>query len=158
MIAEELVRNLVRSDAIEVGPELIPEAELDVQAVLKMYLRTDRDMTTRARELAESGRGSFSSIKKRLAFEANFKLGDEGVDYIVDQLLEAFMMSHNIEEIFADDLELRLQMAKVVKKHTVETENNLDEAVRKKIKNLSEGSVSWDAEYDRVMSRLKSKA
>ena len=98
-IAEEIVRVLRDTDAIEVTPELVPEAQLDVQGVLREYNRTDRDISKRAREAADQGRGGFGRIKRQMAHEANFKLGDEALDYIVNQLIETFLHSHNIEEI-----------------------------------------------------------
>lgn len=154
-IAEEVVRALRETGAIDVPLELIPEAELDVEAVLREYLRTERHLTSRAREMADSGRGSFKRLKRQLAYSANFKLGDEGIDYIVNQLIETFLHSHNVEEIYADDLELRRQISVIVKKHTETAEGELDTEVRAQIKNLSEGSIAWDDEYDRVMKKLK---
>lgn len=154
-IAEEVIRSLRDSEAIDVMPEMVPEAELDAQGVLREYLRVDRDLTTRAREASEQGRGSFGRVKKQLAYQANFKIGDEGIDYIADQLIETFLHSQHVDEIFADDRDLRLHISKVLKKHLLEQDSRLDEEVRDRIKNLQEGSVAWDDEYSRVMQEIK---
>lgn len=154
-IAEDVVRALRESEAIEVPLDSVPEAELDVQGVMREYIRTDRDISTRAREMADEGRGSFGRIKRQLAFQSNFKLGDEGLDYVVNQLIETFLHSNHIEEIYADDLDLRLQMSKIIKKHTRDMSEELDHVVRDRIKNLQEGSTAWEDEYERVMGRLK---
>ena len=154
-ISEEVVRDLQDSGAIEVMPESVPEAELDVQGVMFEYNRMDRELSNRARELSDQGRGPFGRIKRQLAAQNNFKTGEEGLDYMVNQLIEMFLHSHHIDEIYADDLELRLAISKIMKKHTEEIEGQLDEKVRNRIKNLNEGSVAWDDEYERVMRRLK---
>ena len=154
-IAEEIIRILRDNEAIDVTPELVPEAELDVQSVLREYLRVDRDLTNRAREMSDAGQGSFGRIKRRLAYQASFKTGDEAIDYIVDQLIETFLHSNNIDEIYADDLELRRRISLIVKKYTQEVESQLDKEVRERIKNLTEGSQTWDLEYERMMKQLK---
>jgi hypothetical protein len=117
-IAEEMLKTLREEEAIDVDDQLAPEAILDVQGVLREYIRTDRKLTNKARELSEKGRGSFSRIKRQLSIRNNFKVGDEGIDYIVDQLIETFLHSHHIEEIYADDRELRRTISTIIKKHT----------------------------------------
>ena len=154
-ISEEVIRELRDSGAIEVLPESVPEAELDAQGVLFEYNRMDRELSNKARDLADQGRGSFGRIKRQLAAQNNFKTGDDGLDYMVNQLIEVFLHSHHIEEIYSDDLELRLAISKIIKKHTEEIEGHLDEKVRNRIKNLNEGSVAWDGEYERIMRKLK---
>ena len=154
-ISEDIIRTLRNSEAIEVSADLLPEAELDVQGVLREYLRTDRGIGQQARELSEAGRGSYSRIKRQLTQRANFKTGDEAIEYIIDQLIEVFLHSSHIEEVYVDDLDLRRQMTVIIKKHTRDVDAQLDETVRQRIKNLEEGSVSWDVEYERTMKRLK---
>jgi hypothetical protein len=154
-IAEDIIRTLRDSEAIEVSPEAVPEAELDVQAVLREYLRAEREISTKARQLSDEGRGAFGRMKKHLAAQSALKVGEEALDYIVDQLIETFMHSHHIEEVFADDRDLRVQLTKLLNKHTKDVDAELDQAVRDRIKNMQEGSVSWDAEYHRVLAQLK---
>lgn len=154
-IAEEVIRELRASQAIDVTAEGVLEAELDVQGVLREYNRMDRELSTRAREMSDQGKGSYGRIKRQLAGQNNFKTGDEAIDYIVNQLIEVFLHSVHIEEIYVDDFQLRRSMSDIMKKHTQDEEGQLDEKVRSRIKNLSEGGVAWDDEYERVMKRLK---
>jgi uncharacterized protein len=156
-IAEDLVRTLVDAELIEVSPELVPEAQLDAESVLREYLRTERDIATRAREISDQGRGSFGAARRALSSQANFKAGDEGLDYIVNQLIETFMHSSNVEEIYADDLELRRRISDILKRHTRGLDDELDQEVRNRIKNLQEGSDAWETEYSRVLGQLKKK-
>jgi hypothetical protein len=150
-----VIRTLRDAKSLEIEPSMVHEAELDVQAVLREYLRSERDINDKARAMSDAGRGSYSSLKQRLAFNAKLKTGEEALDYVIDQMIETFLQSNHIEEIFADDLELRRVIAKILRKHTAETEATLDREVRDRIKNLQEGSVAWDAEYERVMKQMR---
>ncbi len=47
------------------------------------------------------------------------------------------------------------KISKILKKHTRDIEETLDHEVRDRIKNLQEGSTSWEDEYQRVMAQLK---
>jgi hypothetical protein len=65
------------------------------------------------------------------------------------------MASPHIEEIYGADNELRAKMTPILKRYTASRDNELDEAVRSKIKNLEEGSAAWDIEYERVLERVR---
>jgi hypothetical protein len=160
MIAEEMVRSLIRANELEVTSENIPEVEVDVQSVLREYLRTDREISDAARDLsARAGStepGGLARIKRQIARERNFKIGDESVEYIIDQLIEMFFHSVHVEEVFAADTELRKRIAPILKRY-MSVEEELDREVRGKIRNLDEDSKAWEIEYQKVMSTLKRK-
>jgi uncharacterized protein len=159
MIAEEMVRSLVRANELEVEPENVPEVEVDVQSVLREYLRTDREINDAARDLsARSGSepGGLARIKRQLARERNFKTGEESVEYIIDQLIEMFFHSTHVEEVFGADTDLRKRIAPILKRY-MSMDEELDREVRGKIRNLEEGSRAWEIEYNQVMSTLKRK-
>ncbi len=88
-LAGEIVSRLVNDGDIEVSERA--EAELDVASVLKEYLRVDRELTERAKDIMEI-RGlpysNFGRIKRTLADEKEFGLGEEGITWILNQLLE----------------------------------------------------------------------
>jgi len=69
-------------------------------------------------------------------------------------MIESFMQSPHIEEIFAEDTVLRKRMADVLKKHML-VDQELDEEVRRKIRNLEEGTATWEVEYSKVLDQLK---
>jgi uncharacterized protein len=157
VIAGELVRSLVDAGDIEVSAS--PEVELDVGAVLKEYIRVDRELTDKAKDVMEQRKlayGQFGKIKRALADEKEFGLGEDALSWICTQLLETFMHSANVDEVYADDATLRRRIKDVLKKHmTVDEE--LDAEVRQRIKNLAEGTSAWDVEYNRVMEQIKQK-
>ncbi len=159
-IAREVIHELTRSETIEVDGDLLGDAEQDVESILLHYIRTDREINDEVRTTIQDrglGNNSFSRIKKRLAKERDFCFGDEALDWIVDQTIEMLLHSHNVEEVYGEDNDLRRVIAKVVKIHSADTENELDRAVRGKLKNLEEGSTAWDVEYERALGDIKRK-
>ena len=156
-LAGEIISRLVTDGDIEVSDRT--EAELDVASVLKEYLRVDRELTERAKDIMEI-RGlpysHFGRIKRGLADEKEFGLGEEGVTWILNQLLETFMQSKHIEEIFAEDTAMRRKLKEIVKKHMM-VDEELDKEVRQRIRNLEEGTQTWEIEYNRVLEQMKQK-
>jgi hypothetical protein len=153
--AAELIRQLVEGGDIEVGNA--SEAQLDVEAVLKEYLRTDRSITDRAKDMMEQkglSYAQFGKIKRALAEEQGFAAGEEGLGWILNQLVETLMHSQHVDEVFADDAILRRKMREVLRRHMA-LDEELDHEVRRRIKNLEEGTTAWDIEYQKVMEQLK---
>lgn len=156
VIAEEILRVLNRTNALEVTDENMPEVELDIQSVLREYIRIDRELTDKARETVRrgDGRASIGRVKRQLAKEKNVELGEEAIGYIINQLIEAFLHSNFVEEVYDTDNDLRKKIKPVLHRH-MSMEEELDREVRDKIKNIEEGSASWDVEYQKVMENLK---
>jgi uncharacterized protein len=154
-IAAEVVKTL--SDAGDIAVADRGEAEMDVQAVLKEYLRLEREVTEKAKDVLQK-RGlayeQFGKVKRAIAGEKGFGLGDEGLDWMTTQMIESFMQSPHVEEIFVEDTVLRRRMVEVLKKHML-VDEELDEEVRRKIKNLEEGTATWEVEYTRVLEQIK---
>src|SRR3954471_4867534 len=82
VIGSELVKTMLDAGDIAVSDKT--EAELDVQAVLKEYLRLEREITDKAKDLLQKKNlpyEHFGKIKRTLAGEKGFGLGDEGLDW-----------------------------------------------------------------------------
>ena len=157
-MARELVSALIKGEDLEVEPRNVSEVELDVQAVLREYVRAERELTELAKDMVEARKMSYSDVgrmKARLAKDKNFGLNDEALDYIILQLIEIFYNSNHVEEVFADDNGLRKQIAPVLRKHMEDVDQQLDQEVRGKLRNLQEGSRAWDIEYEKAMQSLK---
>jgi uncharacterized protein len=154
-IASEIVKTL--SDAGDIAVLDRTEAEMDAQAVLKEYLRLDREITDKAKDTLQQRNlpyEQFGKIKRTLAHEKGFGLGEDALEWMTSQMIESFMQSPHIEEIFAEDTVLRKRMADVLKKHML-VDQELDEEVRRKIRNLEEGTATWEIEYTKVLDQLK---
>jgi uncharacterized protein len=157
VISGELVRSLV--DAGDIETQSSPEVELDVGSVLKEYIRVDRELTDKAKDVMEKRKlayGQFGKIKRALAEEKEFGLGEDTLPWICNQLLETFMHSQHVDEVYADDATLRRRIKDVLKRHMA-VDEELDAEVRQRIKNLEEGTSTWELEYNRVMEQIKQK-
>jgi hypothetical protein len=155
VIASEIVKTLVEGEALSVFDR--GEAELDVQAVLKEYLRLEREITEKAKDLLQKRNlpyEHFGKIKRQVAGEKGFFLGEEGLDWITNQVIESFMQSPHVEEVFADDATLRKRMGDILKKH-MHVDEEIDAEVRRRIKNLEEGTATWEVEYQKALDQIK---
>ena len=156
-IASEIINTLVQANDIEVSEQ--NEAVLDAAAVLKEYIRLDKELTERAKDILEIRGLPYSHLgrtKRQLADQKEFGLGEEGLAWIANQMLEAFMQSRHVEEVFAEDAILRRKIKEICKKH-MQVDEAIDQEVRDRIKNLEEGTQAWDVEYQKVLEQVKGK-
>lgn len=157
IIAAEITQRLLSGEVIETDSP--NEVELDIASVLREYIRRDKSLTENAKDICERQGlpyNAFPKIKRQLAKKEHFIFGDDAMDYIMDQMIGVFMHSQFVDEIFAEDHELKVIMREVIRKHT-EIEDELDEEARKKIRNLQEGTNEWEIEYKRAMEQVKKR-
>ena len=155
VIASEVVQSLATAGDIET--QAPNEVQLDVESVLKEYLRSERRVTDDAKTLMES-RGTpyaeLGKMKNQVARDQRVPMGEDALPFLLDQILEILFHSQNVEEVFAEDVVLRKKITAILRKH-MDVEAELDKDVRSKIKNLEEGTASFETEYARVMDQLK---
>lgn len=154
-IAAEMVEALTSSGDIECASK--KEVVSDVEAVLNQYINDEQSVTDRARDLLQTRKlpsSELGRMKKLVAEQMNLKLGDEAVDYLLSQLVEMLMHSHNVDEIYAEDVDLRRKMRVPLRKQIAE-EEKLEQEVRSKLKHVEEGGQLWEVEYRRMMDDLK---
>jgi hypothetical protein len=154
-IAGEIVKAL--TDGKDIETENPREVQADVESVLNQYLRTEKDATDKAKDAMQS-RGipqtEFSRMKKLAAEQMGIKVGDETIDYLLDQILEILMHSANVDEIFSEDVEMRRKMAPVLKRHMA-VDEEVEREVRGKLKHVEEGTRTWEVEYARIMEDIR---
>ncbi|MDB4963885.1 MAG: hypothetical protein JWP01_3884 [Myxococcales bacterium] len=156
-IAAEIITSLTAAGDIEVSDN--NEAQLDAASVLKEYIRVDKELTERAKDILEIRGLPYSHLgrtKRQLADQKEFGLNEEGLSWIANQMLEAFMNSRHIEEVFAEDVVLRRKIKDICTKH-MKVDEEIDQEVRDRIKNLEEGTQAWDVEYSKVLEQIKGK-
>ena len=157
IIAEEIVSSLATDKDIEVVDQA--EVRLDIEAVLKEYTRQEREILDEAKTRMEARSLSYSQLgkmKASVARERGLQTGEDMLPYLLDQILTMLFHSANVEEVFAEDIVLRKKMTKIMRRH-LEVEGELDQEVRSKIKNLEEGTATFEIEYQRAMDELKRK-
>src|SRR3954467_5566658 len=156
-IASEIITTLTQAGDVEVSDS--NEAQLDAASVLKEYIRVDKGLTERGNDILEIRGLPYSHLgrtKRQLAEQKEFGLGEEGLSWIANQMLEAFMSSRHVDEVFAEDALLRRKIKDICKKH-MQVDEAIDQEVRDRIKNLEEGSQAWDLEYAKVLDQIKQK-
>lgn len=159
-ISSEVVRALVTGKDIEVEDAGAQgEVVKDVESVLRSYLETERVVDDKTRDLLQrTGRGTseFSKVRQQIAEHHGIKVGDDMLDYLLDQVVSMLMHSSHVDEVFAEDVALRRRMAPIFKKH-MGVESDVDAEVRAQIRHVKEGTTQWDIEYARVLETVKRK-
>jgi hypothetical protein len=154
-IATELVRGLLAAKDIET--ENAKSVEADIAAVLNQYLSDEREVNDRAKDVLErtgKAQGDYSRVRQLVAEEKGIKVGDEALDYLLDQVVAMLMHSSSVDEVYVEDVELRRKMAPIFKKHMA-VDALLDTEVRAQLRHVRDGSREWEVEYARVLDQVK---
>lgn len=154
-LARDMTSSLLADGDVE--SEAPAELQKDIEAVLTQYMRDEQAITDRARELLDARRlpaSELGKMKRLVADERKLKLGDEAVDYILDQLIEFLMHSHNVDEIYCEDVVLRRKL-RLPLRQLQAAEESLEQEVRGQLKHVKEGTAVWDVEYRRMMEDIK---
>ena len=156
-LAREVVATLMNDGDIEVETVRIADAEQDMAAVMKEYLAAEERVNHATREALERrgyDHSRFNSVKKEMAEVRGFKMGDDGIDYIIDQMLEFLLISRNIEEVFAEDSTMRKKVYAAFKKH-LDVDEEVDREARNRLKHLAEGTQAWEIEYQKAVEAIR---
>jgi hypothetical protein len=156
-ISRQVVEELVANELIEVESTMCEEVELDMISVLEEYRRTDRELGEQAKDLVALRNLDYSfthKIKNRLAREKNFGMGEDAIEWLTGQMLEMLLQSRNVDEVFGEDNDLRRIIAPILKKE-LGMENHFDLEVKKRISNLTEGTSSYEIEYQKALDKVR---
>lgn len=156
-ISKATVDELLKKELIEVVDGDRGEVDLDIESVLREYRRRDYELTERAKDIVATQSMDSSRVhrvKARLAKEAQFGLYDDAIDYLVRQMIEILLQSNHVEDIYGSDQELIAAIAPVLKRE-LNVESELDREVRARIKNLQEGTVDYDIEFQKTMEQIR---
>ncbi len=156
-IAQDIIRNLSNKEFVEISSNAIEEAELDIAAILVEYQNAEDSISKEARKtLTAKGMSPehYFQIKKNIANMRGLKIGVDGLDYIIEQILEGLYISKNIEEIFAEDYEIKKIIKSIINKY-MNISDDIDLLARKRLKNIKEGTPEWEIEYPRIILQLR---
>jgi hypothetical protein len=156
-IAREIVQTLANEGDIEVEPLRIADAEMDMAAIMKEYLANEERVNQATREALERrgyDHSKFPQVKREMADVRGFKMGDEGIEYVIGQMLEFLLISRNIEEVFSEDHTMRKKIFNTMKKH-LDVDEEVDREARARIKHVQEGSAAWDIEYQKTVEMIR---
>lgn len=156
-IVEAVNKTLVDAGDLEVSDR--EEFKRDVESILKEYRRKDRELTDRAKDELERKKLAYSDlfkVKRSMAEEQDFGIGEEALNWIANQLLELFMQSKFVTEIFADDSAIRKKLKEILRRH-MQADEDLDREVRRHLKHLTENTSTFEIEYQKQLELIKRK-
>ncbi len=154
-LAREILDALVSNKDIETGSN--EEVRRDIESVLAQFAREEQAVSEKARDLQAARSlppSEVSRMRKLLATERGIKVGDEAIDYLLDQLIEILMHSPHVEEVWAEDLVLRRRMRDPLRRHAAMDEQ-IQQEVRAQLKHVKEGGAVWEVEYQRMMEEIR---
>ncbi|MBX7082777.1 MAG: DUF507 family protein [Nannocystaceae bacterium] len=156
-ITDVVTKTLVDAGDLEISNR--DEFKRDIEAILKEYLRKDRVLTEAAKDMLEARGLPYSELyktKRQLAEREDFAIGEDSVNWIANQLVEMFMQSQFVEEVFADDTALRRTLKEILRRN-MQADDDLDREVRRHLKHLEEGTTSFEIEYQKQLELVKRK-
>lgn len=157
LIAREVIGRLMQDGDIEVEPVRIADAELDMAAIMREYLANEERVNQATREALER-RGydssKFAQVKREMADVRGFKLGDDGIEFVINQMLEFLLVSRNVEEVFSEDHGMRGKVLQVMKKH-LDIEDDIDREARGRLRHLQEGTSAFEIEYQKTVEQIR---
>jgi hypothetical protein len=154
-LSEELVKALADNHDIET--ESRREVAMDLESVFSNYLRLEREANDRAKELLAQRampQTELPRLRKLAADQKGIKIGEEMLDYLLDQLLEMLMHSGNVDEVYRQDHELRVRMRPILRRY-LDMDAEIEGEVRGKLKHVQEGTRTWEVEYQRLMGEIQ---
>ncbi len=154
-IASEMVGALTSDGSVETDAP--KEVALDVASVLNQYIRDEQEISEQAKNMLAARnlpQTDFNRIRKLVAEERKLKLGEDAIDYILDQLIEMLMHSASVDEIFAEDYVLRKKMRDPLRRQFAEDEE-IEQQIRGQLKHVQEGTSVWEVEYRRMAEDIK---
>jgi uncharacterized protein len=154
-LSEELVKGLAEGRDIEC--ESRKEVVRDLESVFGQYIAAEKEVQEKAKNLLESRglpQSELGRVRRLCADQRGIKIGEDMLDYLLDQCIEMLMHSNNVEEVFVEDHDLRRRMRPVLRKY-LEDDEMLDKEVRSQLKHVQEGSRTWEIEYRRVLGDIQ---
>ena len=158
-LAEEIIEGFRREGDIEVEPANVAEAVQDIRAIMDEYQRQESKLVAEVRDFMHDRQityDQFGKIKGQLCEERNHPTGDDGIRWIIGQILEAFMISNHVEEVYAEDFLMRRKMMVTFRRILID-EADIDREARAKIRNVREGTPDWEFEYKKAVDEIKRK-
>ncbi len=157
IIAREVVQRLMQDGDVEVETMRIADAEMDLSAIMREYLAAEERVNQATREALER-RGydasKFNQVKREMADVRGFKMGDEGIEYCINQMLEFLLISRNVEEVFSADTVMRTKIFQAMKKH-LDVDDEIDREARGRLKHLQEGTSAFEVEYNKTIEQIR---
>lgn len=156
-ISRDIVATLMADGDIEVETLRIADAEQDVGSVMKEYLANEERVNVATKDALDRrgyDHSKFNTVKREMSEVRGFKMGDDGVDYMINQMLEFLLISRNVEEVFSEDHVMRKKIYAQFKKH-LDIDEEIDREARGRLKHLAEGTQAFEIEYQKAIEAIR---
>lgn len=156
-VARDIAKALIEPGDIEVEDENLEAARKDFEAVINEYLRKEKELSDATKDvLASRGWSSakYGEAKRLAAGSRGVPLGDDAVDYVINQMLEYMLISPNIEEVYAEDHVMRKRIVTIIRKY-LKINEEVDQEVRGRLKHLQEGTQDWEVAYRKTLEQIQ---
>jgi hypothetical protein len=122
---------------IEVEAIRMADAELDMAAIMREYLANEERVNQATREALER-RGydfsKFNQVKREMADVRGFKLGDDGVEFLINQMLEFLLdLAERRGGLFRRHCRCAPSFLQIMKKHL-----DIDEDIEREARGATE--------------------
>lgn len=158
-IAKKVIEELVKEGSLDVVAENRGEAELDLVAIMEEYLRRDSDLRNAVREHMSAGGipyDKYGKVRTAMAQERQHPTGNEVERYLARQIVENFMISRFVDEVYGEDGELMRRVRGILVEFDVD-ERAIREEARAKVKNLAEGTVDYEIALTKAIKEVKKR-
>lgn len=158
-IAHAIMERLVNDGDVEVTAEGRAEAETDIVAIMESYLKRDQDLREQVRNEMERKNmpyDQYNRARTDVANQWNHPTGNEVEKFLSRQIIENFMITPSIEEVFGDDREMFRKIIDTLKTFDVD-ETALRAEAEERIKNVAEGSVERQDALNRALRDVRKK-
>jgi hypothetical protein len=156
-IAKDIVADLTSNGHIEVEAENMDDAREDFASIMREYQQQEEALTESAKAMLirrDWPRSKLAEAKQIVAAQRRLPMGDDGIDYVIEQMLEFLLISNNIEEVYAPDNILRRRIVLIMRKYQG-LDDEVEKEVRARLKHLEEGTSDWEIQYKRVRETIR---
>jgi hypothetical protein len=156
-VARDIVKALLDAGDIEVEEQNLEAAREDFAAVINEYLRKEKALSEATKDILASrdwSSAKYGEAKRLAAGSRGIPLGDDAVDYVINQMLEYMLISPNIDEVYAEDHVMRKRIVTVIRKY-LKINDEVDAEVRSRLKHLQEGTRDWEVAYKKTLEQIQ---
>ncbi|MBN1336290.1 MAG: DUF507 family protein [Deltaproteobacteria bacterium] len=156
-IAHAVIDRLTAENDIEVAPENRTEAEQDIVAIMETFLHRDLDLRDAVRDkMSRDGTpyDQYSKVRSTLADAWGHPTGETVPKFLARQIVENFMISRFVEEVFTEDDPLFRKVLDTIRSFDVD-ERALREEAQAQVKNLVEGTVDYEVAFAQALKEVR---
>jgi hypothetical protein len=159
LIAKAVLERLISEKDIEVQPDNRAEAEQDIIAIMESFLRRDIELRDAVKETMSRRAipyDQYSKIRNDIADSWGHPTGDSIQKFLSRQIVENFMISRWVDEVFGDDDNMFKKILDTMKSFDVD-ESALRAEAQEKVKNAVEGTVDYEIAFGQALKEVRKR-